>query len=41
VFEDTVLRKIFGPRGDEVKDEMGGPCRTNGREEERLLFIGV
>jgi hypothetical protein len=64
VFENRVLRKIFGPKRDEVtgekrklhneelrdlyssssiirvnqveEDEMGRPCSTNGREEERL-----
>jgi hypothetical protein len=61
VFENRVLRKIFGPKRDEVtgewrklhneerhdlysspnivriiKDEMGGTCSTNGREEERI-----
>jgi hypothetical protein len=68
VFENRVLRRIFGPKRDEVtgewrklqyeelhdlyfspsiiriiqveEDEMGGPCSTNGREEEtyRLLM---
>jgi hypothetical protein len=47
VFESRVLRRIFGPKRDEVtgewrklhkveEDEMGGPCSTNGGEEERL-----
>jgi hypothetical protein len=61
VFENRVLRRIFGPKRDEVTgewrklhneelrdsysspsviriiaDEMGGPCSTYGREEERL-----
>jgi hypothetical protein len=66
VFENRVLRRIFGPKRDEVtgewrklhneelrdlysspstsynyneqveEDEMGGPCSTNGGEEERV-----
>jgi hypothetical protein len=62
VFENRVLRRIFGPKRDDVtgkwrklhneelrdlysspsiirgveEDEMGGPCSTNGGEEERL-----
>jgi hypothetical protein len=49
VFENRVLRRIFGPKRDEVtgewrklhneelhEDGMGGPCSTNGGEEERL-----
>jgi hypothetical protein len=64
VFENRVLRRIFGPKRDEVtgewrnlhneelrdlysspsiiriiiveEDEMGGPCSTNGVEEERI-----
>jgi hypothetical protein len=43
MFENRVLRRIFGPKRDEVtggwrklhdkakKDEMGGACSTNGR----------
>jgi hypothetical protein len=43
VFENRVLRRIFGPKRDEVtggwrklhnEDEMGWACRTNGGEEE-------
>jgi hypothetical protein len=68
VFENRVLRRMFGPKRDEVtgewrklhneelfdlysspsntlnnqveEDEMGGPCSTNGREEERVQVIG-
>jgi hypothetical protein len=46
VFENRVLRRIFGPKRDEVtgewrklhdeEDEMGGPCSTNWGEEENL-----
>jgi hypothetical protein len=63
MFENRVLRRIFGPKRDEVTgewrklhnqelrdlyssrsimsnqvevDEMGGPCSTNGGEEERV-----
>jgi hypothetical protein len=32
VFENKVLRRLFGPK----RDEMGGPCSTNGGEEERV-----
>jgi hypothetical protein len=40
VFENRVLRRIFGPKRDEVtgewrklhNDKMGGPCSTNGGE---------
>jgi hypothetical protein len=35
VFENRVLRRIFGPKRDEVtEDEMGMACSTNGGEEE-------
>jgi hypothetical protein len=44
VFEKRVLRRIFGPKRDEVtgglrklhneEDEMGRACSTNGGEEE-------
>jgi hypothetical protein len=66
VFENRVLRRIFGPKRDEVtgewrklhneelrdlysspsiiriinNHEMGGPCSTNGGEEERIQIIG-
>jgi hypothetical protein len=60
VFENRVLRRIFGPRRDEVTggwrklhdeelrdlysspsiDEMGGPCSTNGKEEEYIHVTG-
>jgi hypothetical protein len=64
VFENRMLRRIFGPKSDKVtgewrklhnkelhdlysspsiiriikcgEDKMGGPCSTNGGEEERL-----
>jgi hypothetical protein len=39
VLENRVLRRIFGPEGDE-EVEMGGPCSTNGGGEERVQIIG-
>jgi hypothetical protein len=43
VFEDRVLRRIFGPKRDEVRldaevkeDEMSRACNRNGEEEERI-----
>jgi hypothetical protein len=50
VFENTVLRRIFGPKRDEMtrgwrkllkEDEMGRACSTNGGEEECIYDIGV
>jgi hypothetical protein len=49
VFENRVLRRIFGPKRDEVtagysdqvkEDEMGRACSDNGGEEECIEDIG-
>jgi hypothetical protein len=31
--ENRMLRRIFGPKREEVEDEMGGACSTHGRDE--------
>ena len=47
VFENMVLRRIFGPKMDEVisgdkieQNEMGGACGTYGGEERRIQGFG-
>jgi hypothetical protein len=52
VFQNKVLRRIFGPKKDEVtgewrklhnegkEDEMGGACNTNAGEEKRVWVVG-
>ena len=47
VFENRVLRRIFGPKMDEVisgdkieQNEMGGACGTYGGEERRIQGFG-
>jgi hypothetical protein len=50
VFENRVLRRIFGPTRDEVtgecrkthneEDDIGKACSTNGREDESVWITG-
>jgi hypothetical protein len=47
VFEDRVLRRIFGPKKDEVtgdwrklQNEVGGACGTHGRGEKSVQGFG-
>jgi hypothetical protein len=40
VFENRVLRRIFGPKRDEVTGEWGGTCGTHGRGEKSVQGFG-
>jgi hypothetical protein len=40
VFENRVLRRVFGPKRDEVKNEMGGACGAYGGGERSAQSSG-